>query len=124
MQRGEQLLARQLLLALVVIGTRLHRAHGDDLVAGAGEEQDLRAVGALLQPLQPFEAVAAAEHVVEDHRLVGAQRELGPRKVTLERVVFVDDPVGPALPDVMGEQAAQIRIVVDDEDAHDQRIAA
>ena len=59
-QRGDQLLARQLLLALVVVGAGLHRAHRDDLVAGAGQEQDLRAVGALLELLQPLQAVAAA----------------------------------------------------------------
>ncbi len=123
-QRRQQLLARQLLLALVVVGARLHRAHGDDLVAGAGEEQDLRAVGALLEPLQPLEAVAAPEHVVEDHRLVGTQRELRRGKVVLQRVVLVDDPVRPALLDVVAEQVAQVRIVVDDEDSHDQRVTA
>ena len=106
-QRGEEFLARQLLLALVVVGARLHRAHRDDLVAGAGEEQDLRAVGTLLEPLQPVEAVAASEHVIEDHRLVGAERKIGGREVAFQRVELVDGPGRPVLLDVMRKQATQ-----------------
>src|SRR5260221_158443 len=57
-QRGDEPLARQLLLALIVVRAGLHRAHGDDLVARAGEKEDLGAVAPLLQALQPVEAVA------------------------------------------------------------------
>src|SRR5205823_14326058 len=86
--------------------------------AGAGEEQHLRAVGALLELREPVEAVAAPEHVIEDQRLVGAEREVGAREVALERIQLVYRRVLPALLDVMAEEAPQVRIIVDDQYAH------
>ena len=69
---GDQFLSRQFLLALVVVRAGLHGAHRDDLVACSREKQDRRAVGAALEFLQPLQAVAAPQHVVQDHDVVAA----------------------------------------------------
>ena len=116
--RRDQLFARELLLALVVVGAGLHRAHGDDLVAGTGEEEDLRTVLALLEDLQPLQAVAAPEHVVEHHDVVVPQRERRVGDVALQRIVGFDLGIGPLAADVARQQVAQVLIVVDEQDAH------
>jgi hypothetical protein len=119
-QRRDEPLACQLLLALVVVGPRLHRLDGDHLVAGAGQEQDLRAIGAGLELRQPLEAIAvlASEHVVQDHDVVASEREVGPGNGLRLRVVVVDVGVRPLGRHVMREQRVQVLVVVDDEDAH------
>src|SRR6185295_10275 len=119
-QRRNQPLAGQLLLSLVVVGARLHRLHGDHLVAGAGQEQDLRAVGAALELGEPLETVAvlAPEHVIEDQDVVAPERELGPGDRLQLGVVVVDDRVRPLGGYVVRQQRVQVLVVVDDEDAH------
>src|SRR6267143_2147314 len=85
---SDQLLSRQFLLALVVVRAGLHGAHRDDRVACSREKQDRRAVGAALEFLQPLQAVAAPQHVVEDHYVVVAERNRRWGNVMVERGVL------------------------------------
>src|SRR6185369_14057134 len=107
-------------LALVVVGARLHRLHGDHLVAGAGQEQDLRATGTALELGEPLQAVAvlASQHVVENHHIVAAEGKLGSRDRLQLGIVVIDHAVRPLRGDVMRQQRVQVLVVVDDEDAH------
>ncbi len=116
--RGDQLLARQLLLALIVVRAVLHRAHGDRFVARAGEEKHRRAVAAGLEIAQPLEAVAAPEHVVEDHGVEFAERERSIRHLALERIEQLDLERRPFQLEVAREDVPQILVVVDDQDLH------
>src|SRR3990172_1740784 len=73
---------------------------------------------------EPLQAVAAAEHVVEDHHVVGAERERLPGHVAGERVVLLDLGPRPLLLQVMREEVSQVLVVVDDQDAHGRTRAA
>ena len=122
--RIEQALAGQFLLAQIVVRAVFHRAHRGHLVAGAGEEDDRRAIRALLELVQPFQPVAAAEHVIQDHHVVTAERKRRVRHVTRERVILLDLGIRPFLHEMALQQVAQVLVVVDDQDAHRTTTAA
>ena len=100
------------MLAQIIERAVLQRSHRDLLVAGPGQEDDRRAIGAAAQTFQPVESIRFAQYVVKQHDVVDRQVMVVIDIALRYRIPFGNLGVGPFDRDVLAHQQPEILGVI------------